>query len=85
MDSHTSAGESQSNKTLGDGDLEVLIRFGSARVIYLLGCHSGDLYWRYNDTTRQMDAGYPMRLAMWKGIPGPIDSVLSYKDGKRRE
>ena len=52
------------------------------KTVVILLIPSGESYWRYNETSKEMDKGYPQSMNSWRGIPSPIDSVLRYKDGK---
>ncbi|KAL1490885.1 hypothetical protein ABEB36_011564 [Hypothenemus hampei] len=40
-----------------------------------------DRFWRYNEKTKTMDAGYPMSMERWKGVPNDLDAAISWKDG----
>lgn len=44
---------------------------------------SKNLYWRYDDVKRQMDAGYPHDVSRWRGVPAGIDAAMQWTDGKR--
>jgi hypothetical protein len=43
--------------------------------------HSKDMYWRYNETTRQMDPGYPHNISRWRGVPSDLDAAMTWTDG----
>ncbi|CAL8075009.1 unnamed protein product [Orchesella dallaii] len=43
---------------------------------------SGNVFWRYNTTSKSIDEGYPKGIERWKGLPDTgIDSVLKGSDG----
>ncbi|KAL1140620.1 hypothetical protein AAG570_000550 [Ranatra chinensis] len=42
---------------------------------------SGDKYWRYNETSKKMDDGFPMPISDFKGIPEDLDTALTWTDG----
>uniref|UniRef100_A0A1B6DEQ4 Peptidase M10 metallopeptidase domain-containing protein n=2 Tax=Clastoptera arizonana TaxID=38151 RepID=A0A1B6DEQ4_9HEMI len=42
---------------------------------------SGDQYWRYNETTRIMDNGYPQSISRFRGVPEGLDSAFTWIDG----
>uniref|UniRef100_A0A1Y1L9K3 Peptidase metallopeptidase domain-containing protein n=1 Tax=Photinus pyralis TaxID=7054 RepID=A0A1Y1L9K3_PHOPY len=41
-----------------------------------------DRMWRYNEDTRTVDAGYPMHIQRWRGVPENLDAAMSWNDGK---
>ncbi|XP_070850769.1 matrix metalloproteinase-2 isoform X2 [Drosophila suzukii] len=43
---------------------------------------SGTLYWRFNDTTGQVDPFYPRDMSIWSGVGYNIDTAFQYLDGK---
>ena len=44
---------------------------------------SKQLYWRYDDSKRRMDAGYPHDISRWRGLPSNLDAATSWSDGTR--
>ncbi|KAG8328951.1 Matrix metalloproteinase-15 [Homalodisca vitripennis] len=46
---------------------------------------SGDRFWRYNETSRMVDSGYPRRIELFRGVPPNLDSAMTWSDGGRRE
>ncbi|XP_045475029.1 matrix metalloproteinase-17-like isoform X2 [Harmonia axyridis] len=44
--------------------------------------YKGDRFWRFNETSKTIDPGYPQPIEKWGGIPSNIDAALSWKDGK---
>ncbi|GFG29462.1 hypothetical protein Cfor_02853 [Coptotermes formosanus] len=43
--------------------------------------YSKDMYWRYNETTRKMDPGYPHNIDRWRGVPSDLDAAMTWTDG----
>ncbi|KAG7157008.1 matrix metalloproteinase-17-like [Homarus americanus] len=43
---------------------------------------SKNWYFRYNDTARQMDSGYPKDISKWNGLPGDLDDAFTWTDGQ---
>jgi hypothetical protein len=43
--------------------------------------YSKDMYWRYNETTRSMDPGYPHNISRWRGVPPDLDAAMTWTDG----
>jgi Hemopexin len=43
---------------------------------------AGDQFWRYNETARQMDAHYPMKMDRWNGVPSRLDAATTMMNGK---
>ncbi|XP_018329458.1 matrix metalloproteinase-25-like [Agrilus planipennis] len=41
-----------------------------------------DRFWRYNETSRTMDNGYPKNMNRWRGVPHDLDAALTWKDGR---
>ncbi|XP_041038242.1 matrix metalloproteinase-17-like [Carcharodon carcharias] len=41
----------------------------------------GDNFWRYDEQGRKMDAGYPKKLSLWKGVEAKLDGVMGWSDG----
>ncbi|XP_044753989.1 matrix metalloproteinase-25-like isoform X2 [Coccinella septempunctata] len=44
--------------------------------------YKGDRFWRFNETSRTPDPGYPQHIEKWGGIPKNIDAATTWKDGK---
>ena len=44
----------------------------------------GDLYWRYDEFEKQVDGGYPKRVAdNWDpAVPSNMDTAFRYIDGR---
>lgn len=42
---------------------------------------SDDRYWRFNETTALMDAGYPKPMERWRGVPKDLDAAFTWTDG----
>ncbi|CAG9760054.1 unnamed protein product [Ceutorhynchus assimilis] len=40
-----------------------------------------DRFWRYNETSKSMDPGYPMDMSRWRGVPTDLDAATTWKDG----
>ncbi|XP_018566418.1 matrix metalloproteinase-2-like isoform X2 [Anoplophora glabripennis] len=38
-------------------------------------------FWRYNETAKAMDPGYPLHMERWKNIPENLDAATTWKDG----
>ncbi|KRT81077.1 hypothetical protein AMK59_5486, partial [Oryctes borbonicus] len=43
--------------------------------------YRGDYFWRYNETSKTMDPGYPMDMSRWRGVPSHLDAAVTWKDG----
>ncbi|GJQ71260.1 hypothetical protein Trydic_g10999 [Trypoxylus dichotomus] len=43
--------------------------------------YKGDYFWRYNETSKAMDPGYPMDMSRWRGVPSYLDAAITWKDG----
>ncbi|XP_033611474.1 matrix metalloproteinase-17 isoform X2 [Cryptotermes secundus] len=43
--------------------------------------YSKDMYWRYNETIRKMDPGYPHNISRWRGVPSDLDAAMTWTDG----
>ncbi|KAK5644318.1 hypothetical protein RI129_005618 [Pyrocoelia pectoralis] len=41
-----------------------------------------DRMWRFNENTKTLDAGYPMHIQRWRGVPEYLDAAMSWTDGK---
>lgn len=41
-----------------------------------------EIFWRYNETTRSIDPGYPHHIKRWRGVPQDIDAATTWTDGK---
>lgn len=50
-----------------------------ARKTYFFTRHG---YFRYNETSREMDPGYPKTMDKWNGIPESLDTVFTWHDGR---
>ncbi|XP_054258762.1 matrix metalloproteinase-17-like [Macrosteles quadrilineatus] len=42
---------------------------------------SGHEFWRFNETTHTMDPKYPKTIDLFRGVPSPLDSALTWTDG----
>uniref|UniRef100_A0A6P7F8V5 Matrix metalloproteinase-25-like n=1 Tax=Diabrotica virgifera virgifera TaxID=50390 RepID=A0A6P7F8V5_DIAVI len=40
-----------------------------------------DRFWRYNETSREIDPGYPQHMHRWRGVPSYLDAAITWKDG----
>lgn len=43
--------------------------------------YKSDRFWRYNETIKMMDPGYPRHIERWRGVPENIDAATTWKDG----
>lgn len=43
--------------------------------------YKNDRFWRYNETSKQMDPGYPLHMQRWRGVPTYLDAATTWKDG----
>ncbi|XP_066253429.1 matrix metalloproteinase-24-like [Euwallacea similis] len=43
--------------------------------------YKSDRFWRYNETAKSMDPGYPMSMDRWNGVPINLDAATTWKDG----
>nr|CAD7433985.1 unnamed protein product [Timema monikensis] len=43
--------------------------------------HTGDKYWRFNETEHLMDVGYPHNITRWRGVPSNLDAAMTWADG----
>lgn len=41
-----------------------------------------DRFWRYNETSKRMDEGYPQHMEKWRGVPENLDAATTWKDGR---
>lgn len=46
--------------------------------------YRGDRFWRYNETVKIMDPGYPKHIGRWRGVPENLDAATTWKDGNRK-
>ncbi|CAH0555741.1 unnamed protein product [Brassicogethes aeneus] len=40
--------------------------------------YKNDRFWRYNESTRALDKGYPLSMERWRGVPSHLDAVTSW-------
>ncbi|KAJ8937960.1 hypothetical protein NQ314_011647 [Rhamnusium bicolor] len=40
-----------------------------------------DRFWRYNETSKTMDSGYPLHMERWRGVPENLNAATTWKDG----
>lgn len=38
-----------------------------------------DMFWRYNETTKLIDEGYPKHMGRWRGVPYNLDAATTWK------
>lgn len=43
--------------------------------------YRGDYFWRFNETSKTMDSGYPRDMSKWRGVPSYLDAAVTWKDG----
>ncbi|KAF7286333.1 hypothetical protein GWI33_006061 [Rhynchophorus ferrugineus] len=43
--------------------------------------YKNDRFWRYNETSKTMDQGYPMHMDRWPGVPHNLDAATTWIDG----
>ena len=43
--------------------------------------HCSDYPFRYDDTYKMPDPGYPRNIRNWRGVPAYIDGVITWRDG----
>ncbi|CAH0555740.1 unnamed protein product [Brassicogethes aeneus] len=43
--------------------------------------YKNDRFWRYNESTRALDKGYPQSMERWRGVPSHLDAVTSWNGG----
>ena len=61
---------------------------GSKEAAAALAPHLVDLsivtyiFCRYDEARRAIVAGYPAHVRAWRGVPGGLDSVLTWRDGQ---
>ncbi|KAL3992722.1 intraflagellar transport protein [Sarotherodon galilaeus] len=56
--------------------IDAAFNFRKNRKTYLF---AGDKFWRYDETSKTMDSGFPKLIAdSWNGIPDGIDSAFNY-------
>jgi hypothetical protein len=36
---------------------------------------------RYDETQKRMEDDYPRNMKNWRGVPVPLDAVITWKDG----
>lgn len=58
--------------------LDAAFVWGKNKKTYMF---SGDQYWRYDERRRSLEAGYPRNIKNWRGVPGALDGVLTWRDG----
>tara|TARA_R110000824_G_scaffold119818_3_gene274225 strand:+ start:7245 stop:9869 length:2625 start_codon:yes stop_codon:yes gene_type:complete len=64
------------NEKLTDIEIDAAITYPSSKKTYFF---SGDDYYRYNDTTKEIDSGYPKKISdNWPGLPNNIDAATVY-------
>ncbi|KAI4461525.1 matrix metalloproteinase [Holotrichia oblita] len=44
--------------------------------------YKGDYFWRFNETSKTIDPGYPMDMSRWRGVPSHLDAAITWTDGK---
>jgi hypothetical protein len=37
--------------------------------------------YRYDETQKRMEDDYPRNMKNWRGVPAPLDAVITWKDG----
>ncbi|XP_022907784.2 matrix metalloproteinase-16-like [Onthophagus taurus] len=42
--------------------------------------YRGDRFWRYNETSKTIDEGYPKHMEAWPGVPQDLDAANTWKD-----
>lgn len=42
---------------------------------------SGNYFWRFNETTKTPDVGYPLTMDRWFGIPSNLDAAVTLQNG----
>ncbi|XP_048508022.1 72 kDa type IV collagenase-like isoform X1 [Athalia rosae] len=53
--------------------------WGKNDEIYL---YRGEKFWRFNETSHTLDAGYPRNIRSWRGVPPNIDAAMTWLDGQ---
>ncbi|VEN59507.1 unnamed protein product, partial [Callosobruchus maculatus] len=43
--------------------------------------YKNDRFWRYNETAKRMDPGYPLHMERWRGVPLNLDAAITWTDG----
>lgn len=43
--------------------------------------YRNEMFWRYNETSKLMDPGYPHHIKRWRGVPGDLDAATTWTDG----
>lgn len=44
--------------------------------------YKGERFWRYNETSKTIDEGYPLRMDRWRGVPENLDAATTWIDGE---
>nr|CAI5824103.1 unnamed protein product [Callosobruchus analis] len=43
--------------------------------------YKNDRFWRFNETAKRMDPGYPLHMERWRGVPLNLDAAITWTDG----
>lgn len=43
--------------------------------------YRNEMFWRYNETSKLLDPGYPHHIKRWRGVPGDLDAATTWTDG----
>lgn len=44
--------------------------------------YKGDRFWRFNETSKTLDEGYPLLMDRWRGVPNDLDGATTWNDGE---
>lgn len=44
--------------------------------------YKADRFWRYNETSKTLDEGYPLHMERWRGVPVDLDAATTWSDGE---
>merc|ERR550519_1240191 len=59
-------------------NIDAVFRFCNEKTYFF----KGSQYYRFNDKTKQVDAGYPKQISeFWKGVPNNITSAMRWSNG----
>ncbi|KAI4461533.1 matrix metalloproteinase [Holotrichia oblita] len=61
--------------------LKCIVDFISILIVGKTYLYKGDYFWRFNETSKTIDPGYPMDMSRWRGVPSHLDAAITWTDG----